>query len=357
MSRPNPEPSDPDAHPSGRRHSTAAVALLASLSLLLATVSAAASEPRSDSGGPAWLFEVAGGEPPADSYTAQDLDWHDATRDRVVPVRLYLPQSASQGHRVPLVVFSHGIGGSRAGYTYLGRWWASHGYASLHVQHVGSDRKLWTGSLWSIFGRLRDAATESEAIERARDVRFALDQLLESELARRIDGDRIVAAGHSYGANTTLLVAGAQVEREGRKLDFRDPRIKAAIVISAPPFYGEANPAAVLGGVTVPTLHVTSTDDVIRVPGFYSGSEDRVAVFEATGGRRKTLAVFAGGSHSMFTDRPGTGGTLLNPQVKAATRALSLAFLREVFGGEAALLTAWPTRYGDIVSRYVRAAP
>jgi hypothetical protein len=154
-----------------------------------------------------------------------------------------------------------------------------------------------------------------------------------------------------------LLVAGAQVEREGRKLDFRDPRIKAAIVISAPPFYGENDPGAVLRGVSVPTLHVTSTDDVIRIPGYYSGSEDRVAVFEATGGRRKTLAVFAGGSHSMFTDRPGTGGTSLNPQVKAATRALSLAFLRDVFGGDSALLSEWPLRYGDIVSRYVRAAP
>ena len=33
-----------------------------------------------------------------------------------------------------------------------------------------------------------------------------------------------------------------------------------------------------------------------------------MAVFDATGSSRKALAVFSGGSHSMFTDRSGTGG-------------------------------------------------
>lgn len=356
MNRPAlPRPAVP--HLCLRRRSVAAGALLASLPLWLAPAGARAADARPDGGAAARPPDLADHEPPADRYAAHDLDWVDDARQRLVPVRLYLPQAATAAQRVPLVVFSHGIGGSRAGYTYLGRGWASQGYASLHVQHVGSDRQLWRGSLWSVFDRLRGAASENEAIDRAHDLRFALDRLLHSDWAPRIDGERIVAAGHSYGANTTLLVAGAQVERAGRRLDFRDPRIKGAIVISAPPFYGERDPAAVLGGVSVPSLHVTSTEDVIRIPGFYSGSEDRVSVFEATGSRRKTLAVFTGGSHSMFTDRPGTGGAWLNPQVKAATRALSLAFLHDVFGGDSAPLNEWPSRYGSIVSRFVRAAP
>jgi Platelet-activating factor acetylhydrolase, isoform II len=45
-----------------------------------------------------------------------------------------------------LIAFSHGIGGSRRDYSYLGRHWASKGYASLHVQHVGSDNALWSGN-------------------------------------------------------------------------------------------------------------------------------------------------------------------------------------------------------------------
>ena len=50
-------------------------------------------------------------------------------------------------------------------------------------------------------------------------------------------------------------------------LDYRDPRIKAAIILSAPPFYGESDPAKILANVTVPTLHVTATQDIIRILG------------------------------------------------------------------------------------------
>jgi dienelactone hydrolase len=293
-------------------------------------------------------------EPP---YEVLEFDWVDAARQRSVPVRLYLPRAASAARPVPLVVFSHGIGGSRRGYSYLGSSWASAGYASLHLQHVGSDRNLWQGqsSALTVIGRVRDALTETEAVARARDLRFALDQLLAGDLAPRLDAGRIVAAGHSFGANTTLLVAGARVERDGRPVELADPRIKAAIVISAPPFPGESA-QRILGGVTVPSLHVTATGDVIHIPGYYSVPEDRVAMFEATGSRRKLLAVFEGGSHSMFTDRSATGGVTLNPQVKAATRELSLAFLRSVFDGDDAALQSWPGRFAAIVARF-SAAP
>jgi len=37
----------------------------------------------------------------------------------------------------------------------------------------------------------------------------------------------------------------------------------------------------------VPSLHVTATEDIIRIPGYYSQAEDRVAVYDATGGTRK----------------------------------------------------------------------
>jgi dienelactone hydrolase len=280
-----------------------------------------------------------------------DFDWHDAARGRAVPVRLYLPDDAAATPR-PLVVFSHGIGGSRNGYSYLGRHWAGQGYASLHLQHVGSDRTLWSGNPLGLAGRLQAAAQDSEATARVRDLSFALDQLLAGPLAPRIDARRIVAAGHSYGANTTLLAAGAQVQRDGQPVQLRDARIRAAIVISAPPFYGEAAPAEVLGHVGVPSLHITATEDVIRVPGHYSPAEDRVAVFEATGGPAKALAVFAGGSHSIFTDRAGTGGALLNPQVKAATQALSTAFLRSVFDGDPGALRLAAQRFGGLLARF-----
>lgn len=282
-----------------------------------------------------------------------ELDWADTGRQRLVPVRLYWPTRDAAAAPVPLVVFSHGIGGSRRGYSYLGQHWAANGIASLHLQHVGSDRNVWFGNPFGLLGRLQDAAQEREAIERPRDLAFALDQLLASALGDHIDRRRIAAAGHSYGANTTLLAAGARVQRQGRRFDLRDERLAAAIVLSAPPFYGESELAPILAPVTLPTLHVTATGDVIRIPGYYSGAEDRIAVFDAVGSRRKALAVFEGGSHSMFTDRAGTGGVELNPLVKAATRELTLAFLDTLFGraGPAAM-PRWLERHRTMLARH-----
>jgi len=282
--------------------------------------------------------------------STHDLDWIDESRQRAVPVRLYWPEGSKP---VPLVVVSHGIGGSRLGYSYLGQYFASHGMASLHLQHVGSDRSLWGGNPLSLVGRLQDAAQEREALERVKDLSFAVDQVLaHEEFGKRIDRRRIAAAGHSYGANTVMLAAGAGVRREGRRLELRDPRIKAAVLLSAPPFYGKEDLKAILQSITLPTLHVTATEDVIRIPGFFSPASDRVAVFEAVGSPLKALAVFEGGSHSIFTNRIGTGGSELNPKVKTATKELALAFLQRVFEGRGEALQRWPETYRPLLARW-----
>jgi dienelactone hydrolase len=218
---------------------------------------------------------------------------------------------------------------------------------------VGSDRSLWTGSMISLLGRLQDAAQEREALERVRDLSFALDAVLaHEEYGKRIDRGRIAAAGHSYGANTAMLAAGASVLRDGRRLELRDPRVTAALLLSAPPFYGEEDLKAILQSITLPTLHVTATEDVIRIPGYYSPASDRIAVFEAVGSPLKALAVFQGGSHSIFTSRGGTGGAALNPQVKMATRELALAFLQRVFEGRGEALQRWPKTYRTLLARW-----
>jgi predicted dienelactone hydrolase len=59
------------------------------------------------------------------------FDWRDSARDRDVPVKIYYPKDL--GGPVPVVIFSHGLGGSREGYEYLGRHWAGCGFVSVHV--------------------------------------------------------------------------------------------------------------------------------------------------------------------------------------------------------------------------------
>jgi hypothetical protein len=165
-------------------------------------------------------------------------------------------------------------------------------------------------------------------------------------------GDAVACVQDLRFALDTLLASGARVLRGGGMVDLADQRVRAAIVISAPPFYGEDDPRRILASVAVPSLHVTATEDVIRIPGYFSAAEDRVKVFEATGSARKWLAVYEGGSHSMFTDRRGTGGATLNPRVKAATQGLVLAFLRDVFDGDQAALADWPQQHAELLARF-----
>jgi len=289
--------------------------------------------------------------PAATAYEIRYFDWVDGHRQREVRAKLYLPPAAA-GFPAPLIVFSHGLGGSREGYSYLGSNWAARGYASLHVQHAGSDSRLWGGSPFEFVSRLQSAATEAEAVDRVRDLRFALDQVFATpELAGVLDPGRIVAAGHSYGANTVLLAAGAVFQRPGGRMSYVEPRLAGAIVISAPPFHGEADAEAVVASIGIPTLHITATGDEIRLPGYQSGVEDRVRVFAATGSQRKALVVFRDGAHSMFTDRLAPGGRDLNVQVKGATLDLTLAFLDEVVRGNAGAFGERSADHGALIAR------
>jgi len=322
------------------------------------------SENRSNSR--AQALAAAMGMPDPNSFEARDLQWTDTLRPdgpREVLARFYLPllvkgsEKAAAIQPVPLVVFSHGIGGSREGYSYIGKHLAANGIAALHVQHVGSDRSLWFGNPLQLVTRLQEAAKDKEAIARTQDVRFALNQVLAStEFKSRLDATRISAAGHSYGANTVLLLVGARVQRDSQVLDLADRRISSAVIISAPPFYGQGDPQAIVGGISVPSLHITAQRDEINIPGFYSAAKDRVAMFEATASTQssvvKTLAVFSDGSHNIFTDRLGTGGAALNPLVKKATRDLILAFLRQQFYADDRAITEWPQQHEALVSRF-----
>jgi dienelactone hydrolase len=291
----------------------------------------------------------------ASLFTEKTFDWFDSRRQRRVPARLYLPKTGVGAGGLPLVVFSHGIGGSKDGYSYLGRYFAAHGFASLHVQHVGSDRQIWYGNPLTLTSRLSAAAQESEALQRVKDLRYALDEVLVTPQGALLDTRRIVAAGHSYGANTTMLIAGAKILKQEGNLSLRDHRISAAILISAPPFYGMGDPEKILSGIDIPTLHITATSDVIQIPGYESGLQDRIDIFEATGRNlttSKVLVVFKGGSHSIFTDRSLTGGPTLNPKVKIATRQLVLAFLSEVLAGNRHDLDAWQRRSAVLLSTF-----
>jgi predicted dienelactone hydrolase len=71
-----------------------------------------------------------------------NFEVHDEARQRDIPIRVYLPGGESPA---PVILFSHGLGGSRETSPYLGKHWSARGYVAVFLQHPGSDESIWKG--------------------------------------------------------------------------------------------------------------------------------------------------------------------------------------------------------------------
>lgn len=232
--------------------------------------------------------------------------WTDAERSREIPYRIYAPQDTTG--RCPVIIFSHGLGGTCAGYGYLGSFWASNGYVSIHLQHHGSDDAVWRGAKNPMQDMRRAATDPRAAMDRPRDVTFAIDRLPSLEtnavLRGRIDTNRIGVAGHSFGAFTALSAAGQKFGLRGRSLG--DSRIKAAVAMSAPVPRGAKTGG--YDGIRIPVLHMTGTKDVSPISD--TKAEERRVPFDMIAGVDQYLVNFNGGDHMIFSgvDRQALAG-------------------------------------------------
>ena len=229
--------------------------------------------------------------PPAGAYSVDETteSWHDAKRDRDVPVRIYTPHGASGP--LPLVVFSHGIGEDRDSYAWLGRALASHGYVSVHVTHAGTDSAMLKSGYWNLY---KATKKKENWVNRPLDVRFVLDQLASR---RDLDMNRVAAAGHSAGAFTALALAGMRpAESRG---ELTDPRVKVAVAMSMPKL-GAAMPDSGYDFITVPVLHMTGTCDGSLI--YRTKPRDRRIPFLATHATNEYLVTFTGVNHDVFSN-------------------------------------------------------
>jgi predicted dienelactone hydrolase len=230
--------------------------------------------------------------------------WNDSARKRDVPVKIYYPQDGEGPF--PVIVFSHGLGGTREGYEYLGEHWASCGYVSVHLQHKGSDDSAWKGKAKPL-DALRDTLKNPTVItDRPADVKFVVDQLekINAEkppLKGKLDIKRLGMAGHSFGAWTTLAIAGeAAVSPAVRESKFADSRFKAAIAMSAPVVAANQRDRfdQVFGEIKIPILHMTGTLDDSPI-GETKAAERRIP-FDHISGADQYLITFTDGDHSIF---------------------------------------------------------
>ncbi len=63
----------------------------------------------------------------------------DEQRERAVPIKVYHGQIDSPQ---PVILFSHGLGGSRENNKFLGHPWAAAGFVAVFIQHTGSDDEV-----------------------------------------------------------------------------------------------------------------------------------------------------------------------------------------------------------------------
>ncbi len=228
-----------------------------------------------------------------------------------------------------MILFSHGLGGSRSGSNYLGVHWAARGYVVVFLQHPGSDEAVWKSEApGSRMDAMRGAASAENFLLRVRDVSGILDQLAwwnndESHpLGSRLDLRHVGMSGHSFGAVTTQAVSGQTFGPLGAK--HTDVRIKAALSMSpSPPRVGSTQRA--FGEVKIPWMLMTGTNDRAAIGDITP--EQRLEVFPALPPGSKYELVLDSAEHSAFTERglPGDGNAR-NPNHHRAILALSTAF-------------------------------
>lgn len=262
-------------------------------------------------------------------------EWMDAARrGRVVPYKIYVPEAAQPNENFPVIIWSHGLGGSRDGAGFLSRFVAAHGYVIVHVTHPGTDTSLWEGQPghpWEVIRRTR--IPRHAVLDRYKDIPFVLRQLragfevgLEPALMS-MNLDALGMSGHSFGALTTQVMAGQRTQRGRRHYDLHQPDFKAGILYSPVPGRRDPqDPAFAYGGIRIPLLHMTGTDDESPLEGF--GYERRLAVFDHAGAQQgQHLLILDKGDHMVFN---GSRGGLADNPVRArheeVIKILSLAW-------------------------------
>ncbi|MGB5975593.1 MAG: alpha/beta hydrolase, partial [Nodosilinea sp.] len=138
------------------------------------------------------------------------------------PAKLYLPQAQPGRRRMPaqgfpLVVISHGLGGTRDSYNYLAEYLATGGIAVATLEHPGSSNQ----QLYALLsGRSDTVVQDEEFLRRPRDISLTIDTLARlsqspSPVQNQLDLSRVGIAGQSFGGYTALALAGASFDLAG----------------------------------------------------------------------------------------------------------------------------------------------
>lgn len=205
----------------------------------------------------------------------QDEAWTDRRRGRELPLRVRWPDVPGPW---PLLLFSHGLGGSREGGALWGQAWREAGFVIIHMQHPGSDTAVWLQGLPS----LRAAANVTQFMARVADVKFVLDEVARRQALgeagwSQLRLDAIGMSGHSFGAQTTAALAGKRYAVDVAGL--ADERVRAFMAFSPSLSPGAMSAHEQFAAVTRPFMCLTGSLDADPF-GSYADGAPRWRVFE-----------------------------------------------------------------------------
>ncbi len=250
------------------------------------------------------------------------------------PLQLRVTYPKTPGDKLPVIVFSHGAGGSKKSYEPLIEHWASHGYICLQPTH-GDSMSLMERGQFRKYGSLREYVNSGMLAEhqltRPDDIKLVLDQLpaIEVQISAiqgQMDRKRIGMGGHSFGAHTTQMIGGLSLRdfRNRNRMTADDQRPKALLMISPQGRGGQIDDES-WKNITRPTMVVTGTNDQGRNGQSYKW---RLEVFEHLPAKEKYLAFIKDATHNFGgisgAKYPGSGPE--NPDHVNYVRSATLAF-------------------------------
>lgn len=226
-------------------------------------------------------------------------------------MKVYYPLGVSAP--CPVILVSHGLGGSQNDCAYLGSAWAARGLVSIHIRHqeISEDCRG---------DRMRPLPAYREAYEKywtARTVTRDLETILnwltrtrtlgekspEELIGVKLDANRIGVAGYNLGALASLMLAGQLPPDGGAPII--DSRVKAVVSLGAPVYPTRTTPRQLYQPLTTPVFFVAGTADD-SIVGETKAAQRRLP-FDLSPHGEHYLLTLAGGDHQIYSGNRFTG--------------------------------------------------
>lgn len=267
----------------------------------------------------------------------------DTVRSRKIPIKVHYPTETG---RYPLIIISHGVGGNWDTHFALAKHLATHGYIVFCLEHINSNTKALRSStrfMKNINTMIHDG---KEVLGRPKEVSFVIDQAIllnksNEILKNKIDIQNIGVLGHSFGAYTSMAIAGIKPVFDwleprneyntGLGPDMTDRRVKACIALSpqgiGDPFFKKES----FESLSIPLMGISGTED--RIFGGASATS-RYNAFECWPQNGNNIFVWLNhAQHLDFTDTEGgeTRGikTKNQKEVQKIVKAASLLYFNQ----------------------------